>query len=570
MKDIPIETSDIVVPEKFLQKWQAVVDVLAQLVDVPAVLIMKADPPSLEVFRTSASRGNPYKVGERKDLDGAYCGEVLKKKKKLAIPNALKNEKLKKCPGVTLGMISYLGFPLLWPDGRVFGTICVLDKRGHAFSKVQEKLILQFKELVESHLQLLYNQKKVESVADKATSRLMESEMRYRTLFMGANDMIFLMDFDTFIECNRKTLMTFGCTKKEILGKRPYDPFSPPRQPDGRSSRDKALEKIRDAMAGEPQVFEWRHARYDGTPFDAEVSLAPIGIRGKKLLLAVVRDITERKKAEKRISEEKEKAHQFLDIAGVMIIVIDREGVVSLVNRKGCEFLGRSQKEIVGKDWFQSFLPQRFKKDVRSVFNAIMAGKTEAYEYYENPIVNAQGEERLIAWHNTYLKDEENSIVATLSSGEDITQRQRAAEMLRQQKEALEQKNAALREMVAQIEIEKSKIKNDVEANISDLLLPLLKKMRLKGASRKYTAILEQNLKNMASSFGIKITGREARLTPREVEICTMIKGGLTSKEISDLLTISCLTVSKHRRNIRKKLKISHNKVNLTSYLHEL
>jgi DNA-binding NarL/FixJ family response regulator len=87
--------------------------------------------------------------------------------------------------------------------------------------------------------------------------------------------------------------------------------------------------------------------------------------------------------------------------------------------------------------------------------------------------------------------------------------------------------------------------------------MPILKKLRLKGVSPKYIKLLEHNLKELTSSFGSKISQRSAKLTSREIEICGMIKGGLGSKEISELLNVSRQTIEKHRKNIRKKLGLS-------------
>jgi diguanylate cyclase (GGDEF)-like protein/PAS domain S-box-containing protein len=131
---------------------------------------------------------------------------------------------------------------------------------------------------------------------------LHESEQRYRTLFESASDSIFLMKGEQFIDCNPATLKMFGCTRELIIGEPPYR-FSPELQPDGRSSKEKALEKITDALNTETTSFEWQHCRYDGTPFDAEVTLNPLKIGEYLYLLATVRDVSARKAAEKIIHQ---------------------------------------------------------------------------------------------------------------------------------------------------------------------------------------------------------------------------------------------------------------------------
>ncbi len=131
----------------------------------------------------------------------------------------------------------------------------------------------------------------------KAAELIRKSEFRLRTLFNSAHDAIFTMDNKTFVDCNPATLRIFQCEKHQIVGQTPFR-FSPPFQPDGRTSEEAAMEKINAVLSGKPQFFEWRHMRYDGTTFEAEVSLNRLDLEDEVQIQAIVRDISERKRTE--------------------------------------------------------------------------------------------------------------------------------------------------------------------------------------------------------------------------------------------------------------------------------
>lgn len=138
--------------------------------------------------------------------------------------------------------------------------------------------------------------------------------------------------------------------------------------------------------------------------------------------------------------DERDRAQQYLDVAAVIMIVLDKDGKVSLLNQKGSEILGYSEESLLGQDWFTCCLPERVRHEVRTTFQQLMAGQLEIVEYYENLIVTHSGEERLIAWHNTLLTDDRGNVVGTLSSGTDITDRKRAEDALKQANDELERR----------------------------------------------------------------------------------------------------------------------------------
>ena len=125
---------------------------------------------------------------------------------------------------------------------------------------------------------------------------LRDSEVQYRALFENASEAVWLMT-DTFLDCNQRACKLWACQREDIIGHSPVE-FSPPTQPDGRSSAEAAQERIRAAFAGQPQLFYWKHLRKDGTPVDAEISLTGMTLGNQRLVLAIGRDITERKRAE--------------------------------------------------------------------------------------------------------------------------------------------------------------------------------------------------------------------------------------------------------------------------------
>jgi PAS domain S-box-containing protein len=154
-----MSTADIRVPSEILHKWQEIVNVVAEIVHVPSALVMKVEPPHIKVFVASESNGNPYERDEAAPLDtGLYCETVMKTRQSLLVPDALRDEDWKSNPDIKLGMISYLGLPVAWPDGQIFGTICVLDKKRNAYSGLYHKFLEQCRDVLQADLTSLARQ----------------------------------------------------------------------------------------------------------------------------------------------------------------------------------------------------------------------------------------------------------------------------------------------------------------------------------------------------------------------------------------------------------------------------
>jgi diguanylate cyclase (GGDEF)-like protein/PAS domain S-box-containing protein len=171
------------------------------------------------------------------------------------------------------------------------------------------------------------------------------SEQRYRTVFESAADAAFIMDGEVFIDCNAAAAAMFRCPVTQITGKTPYD-FSPPTQPDGKASKEAALEKITNAMQSLHPYFEWVHQRADGETFFAEVGLNTLSIRDKTYLVAFVRDVTQRKKAE----ESMLLAAQVYQNSSEAMMVTDASGSIVNINPAFTTITGYAPEEIIGQN----------------------------------------------------------------------------------------------------------------------------------------------------------------------------------------------------------------------------
>jgi PAS domain S-box-containing protein len=274
-----------------------------------------------------------------------------------------------------------------------------------------------------------------ESKKNESTDEsLRERSEKYTALFQSANSAIFIMDEDRCIDFNPKTLEIFRCTAEQISQHHPWG-FSPGYQPDGLSSREKAGEKINLALNGFPQFFEWLHCHYDGTPFDAEVSLNRVELSGKAYLQAIVTDVTKRKVAERALIVERQRFQTLAEHAPFGMVLVAHDGDFLYVNPKFIELFGYDITDTSnGRAWFRKAYPDSEYR--RHVIAAWIEDIRSAQPGEKRPrtftVTCKDGEEKIINFRPVLLEAGENIMTC-----EDITERVRAEEELSAEKERL-------------------------------------------------------------------------------------------------------------------------------------
>jgi len=310
-----------------------------------------------------------------------------------------------------------------------------------------------------------------------------KNEFLFRTLFNSASDAIFTMDNRTFIDCNESTLRVFQCTREQIVGQTPYR-FSPPVQPDGRSSEEAAMEKINGALAGQAQFFEWRHIRYDGTPFEAEVSLNRLDIGDEVFIQAIVRDITERKHAE----AENTRLAMVANTTTNMIVIADGEGKIEWVNPAFTRITGYVLDEVKGKR------PGSFLRGQQSDsrVSKMMGDRLRAGEGFKDvEIINytKEGKPYWISIEVQPIRDKKGKVVQFIAIESDITDRKAIQQVLIDRNEELIKTNAELDRFVYSAS-------HDLRAPIASLL-GLIEVAKFEPDREKINELLEMQKKSL-------------------------------------------------------------------------
>jgi PAS domain S-box-containing protein len=409
----------------------------------------------------------------------------------------------------------------------------------------------------------------------KLKEKVKELEARSEQLNIiieNSKDAIVLIDDKGYFSDATESSMEFsGITREELKGKH----FSEV----GFMSEETA-QKCIELMKGGPQgkparKMEFKGTRKDGTSLIIEVNPKTIKRDGAIIgYLAIIRDTTKRKNAEKDLQEKEEMARALLNATtDAVVMLLDPEGCVLEINKEYTDVFWLRKDDIKGRKLWD-LLPETLlgttKKVTAQVFESgksvrmVKEYKGIWYDNVVSPVFDTYGNVARVA---IFSHD-----ITSMKQAEDVLLKHKdhLEELVKERTATLEESNTALKVLLKKGDEVKQEIEDKIQFNIKELIYPYLEKInksRLDDHQKTYLDIIGSNLNNIISPFMHGISTRYLKITPKEIQIANLIRQGKTSKEIAQLLNMSPRTIDTHRYNIRTKIGLKNKKANLRTYL---
>ena len=580
-------------PHWVLEKWQDIADVLAETIDIPAALIIKTENEFMEVFISSHSENNPYSVGAKEEWYGMYCETVIKTQNKLLIQNATKDKVWDKNPDIKTGMIAYLGFPINFPDNQPFGTLCILDNKERPFTVLNEKLMLQFKNVIELDLALLQSFEfktrpfPADFFQEIPERKQMEAAMRHSQDFMNSiieksPTSLWISDaHGTLIRMNQACRDILHLQDEEVVGK--YNIFN-----DNIIEKQGFMPLVRDVFekgATVRFVISYDTAAVESlelgrtTRIDLDVNISPIIDSQGKVINAIIQhiDITERKQAEEESHKQRDILQSVFDHIPVMISYYNQTGKFEMINREMVEKLGWSFE-----DWSSESILAKCYPDPEAFKEALdfMVNKPAGWKDFKT--TTKYGTEIITSWTNITLP---NGV--SIGLGQDITERKLIEEKINRHTNELaallkiSQELAATLNLESILQVTADRATELMEIKTTAVYLLEGETIRLWATTPPLPQQFPEELRNaplsdhphirQAITTGLPVFMHDsltAVLTPAEREICEI--RGLRSILYIPLKTGTKVLGALILSNILKPLSLSEADINLCNTLANL
>lgn len=416
-----------------IQKWQFLIDVTAKIVNVPSGLIMKLHKDTIGVYVKSNTDGNPYVAGEEaKLIYGSYCETVIGTQKHLLVPDATKSSVWKDYnPDVDINMISYLGLPINWPDGEVFGTVCLLDNKENNYNQDYIDLLGQVKSQIETDLQLLVANKQLVDLnrdlqqTDKSTVALQNTDKRFRIIFEKSLAVMLLIEPETrrIVAANNAAEKFYGWKRSEIEKMRIDDINT--------LSASEIKAEMEKARKSERIYFRFKHRLANGEIRDVEVYSGKVEIDGKDYLHSIIHDITEQVNAGEALKNNDRILRLFVEHSPAAIAMFDKQMRYLVYSRRFLTDYDLGERDITGMTHYEVFpdIPQHWK----DIHNRCMNGETFSAD--NDPFPRLSGKLDWIRWEIHPWFENNNEIGGIILLSEVITDKKNAEEALRKSEE---------------------------------------------------------------------------------------------------------------------------------------
>lgn len=286
LEKIELNFDEIKISDETLEQWQQLLNMILEITDAEDALINNYQAPYLKVQKSSIKTENYFSEGDKFKVEGLYCADVIADKASLEVNNAAEIKKWQDSVYMENGLTAYLGFPILWPNGEIYGTICVHDRKERYFSRTERKQLKFVKDLIENNLEIVY-QNQLNLSLKKYYSNLIDQ------LPVG----VMIEDQEgKILSVNQKMTEITGFNKENLLGNTVFETVVPEKQ------LQDAEENIEKILAGEVLVHERAAAKENGLRTYLRLQERKIMLpNGKAGIISIQSDISEKVKAQKEI-----------------------------------------------------------------------------------------------------------------------------------------------------------------------------------------------------------------------------------------------------------------------------